>query len=427
MKNTIFAFLLFSFFAVSYSNADEIFFSLSTEAQNFYLNPQNSANLFGRVDLQSKGAYRFTRSLQFKLNATVNSVFMNKQDQQQVVFSPQQFGFLYSKKVFDLHIGGFTFAPGGAAINNIFGVINSVDYRQPFNSKAIGSYGALLTLPLDALTVKLFYIPKNSKSILPDTQSPWWPRTEQLPIRNNGGTFIIPENMSYVYKTDEEYKKPFDNNFGGSLKYSFSMLDLHLFYFSGAHQMPKMSANPNITGISLQPVVGIIQPPVELGKLWYRSEHIGAGTTFVLADWITKVFCKQQTDYLATEERYPSCTFTLENSFALGGVSTHYFLQSNRTWRASSTTTEIETLTGFFEKSFLIGFLTDMDTKGTVSGAVIYNEKNPAWMTSLSYEYRLSDQMRSKLSLNSIFASGDPLAKAYDQTDNAVLMLTYDF
>ena len=426
MTTTRFYFLIL-FFTSLHCGASEIFFTLATEIQDFYLHPQNSAGLFGRVELQSKGHYRIKPNLQFKVNATVNSVFMDRQDQRQVVFSPQQLGFTFSRREFDLHLGGFTFAPEGTDINNIFDVINPMDYRQPFNTKPLGSYGALLTLPFEGFTAKLFYIPKNTKSILPDTQSPWWPRTEQLPIRNSIGTFIIPDNMSYINKNEDEYKKPFDNNFGASLKYSFSNLDLHLFYYSGVNQIPKVTGNFNITGISADPVIGIVQPPVELNRLWYRTEHLGAGATLLLSDWITKVFCKQQTDYLPIEERYPTCTFTLENSFILGGFSTHYFLQSNRIWRSSSSVPEVETLLGFFEKSSALGFLVDMDSKGTVSGAVVYNEKNPAWMSSISYEFRITDQFRTKLSLNTIFASGDPIAKAYDQTDNAALVFTYDF
>ncbi|MBC7421031.1 MAG: hypothetical protein H7328_09920 [Bdellovibrio sp.] len=411
-----------------FAQANEIFFSLSTELQSFYLNPQNSANLFGRVELQSKGDYQLFPSLKFKIDASVNSTFLNKQEKSQpVLFNPKQFGFNYSNSLLELQLGGFTVTPDGADLNNIFDVVHGKDYRNPFNSKSIGSIGLLSTFSMEPFTVKLFYIPKNTKSLLPDLDSPWWPHTETLPIRNSSGTFYVTDKMSYVYKSENNYEKPFDNNFGASVKSSFSHFDFYLFYFSGANQMPKVSADFNIDVTSFNPLIGSIKPPVELNLNWYRSDHAGAGVTAVVYDWIGKVFCKQQTDYLIQKEYSPACTFSLENSFPIGSASVHYFLQNNRVWRQSDVASELETLLGFFEKSTALGYLVDMSSNGLVSGAFVYNERNPSWLANLGYEYRFTDQFRAKLNLNQIFSTQDIIGKAYDKADNASIQITYDF
>ncbi len=429
MKNSkttllFFYLLLFGFFA----KADEIFFTFSTEVQSFYLNPPNSANLFGRAELLSKGSYSFTENFGFKLEAAGDYARLNKQDKMtKVVFNPKQFGFYSTLSNFDFHVGGFTVAAEGADLNNIFDVVHGKDFRNPFNSKTFGSLGLHTTMALDPVTVKLFYIPKNTKSLMPDTQSAWYPRTENLPIRNSNGTFYVTDKMSYVYKNESEYEKPFDNNFGGSIKASFSLFDFHLFYFSGANQMPKISTDFNIDVTSFNPLVGTIRPPVEINLNWFRSEHAGVGTTFVTYDWITKIFCKQQTDHLPQKEYLPACTFSIENGFSLGGAAVNYFLQTNRVWRSTAVAQELETLSGFFEKSTALGYLIDMDSKGTVSGAFVYNEKNPSWLASIGYEFRFTDHFRTKLSMNQIFATQDLIGKAYDHTDNASLLLSYDF
>ena len=264
--------------------------------------------------------------------------------------------------------------------------------------------------------------------MLPDTQSAWWPRTEALPVRDSSGTFLAPDNMSYKLMSESEEKKPFENNFGFSSKYSFSQFDLSLFYFSGANQTPKISPNFNINVISYDPLIGVIQPPVELNLTWFKSEHIGGGATFILGDWIFKSFYKQQKDLLPEIEKSSAMTVSVENSVAVSRFSLRYFLQMNRVWRQSSAVAELETLLGFFEKSTALGVFVDMNTKGTLSGAAIYNEKDPSILVSLGYEYKWTDQFKTKLSANVLTASGsNALSAAYDKTDNLSLIFGYDF
>ncbi len=426
MNHTFKLFILF-FIQISFARASEILFSLNQEVQSFYLSPPNSSPYFGRTELLTQGDLKIFENLKFKLDAAVSSAFMKKQDQKIFLFNPTQLGLLATQKYFELLVGGFTLAGDGADINNIFDVVNASDFREPFNSKAIGSVGALLTIPLNNAIFKFFYIPKNERSLLPDTQSPWWPRTEALPISNSDGTFYSPDDMSYKMSSQSEEKNPFKNNFGMSSKFNFSNIDLSLFYYSGANQIPKISPYFLISVTSISPLVGTIQPPLELNLFWYKSEHLGGGTTLVLGDWILKLFLKKQKDFLPVTEESTSMTATVENSLNISRFSLRYFLQANRIWKESSTTQELETLLGFFEKSSALGFYLDMNSKGTLSGAVLYNEKDPAILNSVGYEYKWTDQFKSKITLNSLTSSGSLLARAYDKTDNASLTFNYDF
>lgn len=428
MKPPRFHFLLLVLFLACRAQASELFFSFHQEIQSFYLSPQNSSPYFGRSELQTKGELDLIKNLKFKLDTSNSVTFMNKQDQKSFLFNPNQFGFAYSSKYLEIFAGGFTVAGDGADINNIFDVVNPQDYRQPFNAKSIGSTGLIATLPFDSFQLKGFYIPKNSRSLLPDTQSAWWPRTEALPITNSEGTFLAPDNMSYKMATESEHEKAFENNYGGSAKLNFSNLDLSLFYYKGANQIPQISPHFNIDVISLDPIVGTIQPPVELNLTWFKSEHAGGGTTLVLGDWILKGFCKNQKDLLPKIEESTSCTASVENSLAISSVTVRYLLQQNRKWKRSSSVQELETLLGFFDRSTALGIFVDLNSAGLISGAFIYNEKDPSVLMSMGYEYRFNDHFKTKLTANVLTASGsNALAKAYDKTDNASLLLSYDF
>lgn len=422
------AFFLTFFLLGFETQASDLFFSFSQEVQSFYLSPQNSSTYFGRSELQTKGELDLLSNLVFKLDSSASATFMEKQDQKSFLFNPTQLGLSFGSKYLEIFAGGFTVAGDGADINNIFNVVNPQDYRQPFNSKSIGSPGLLVTLPFDLLQIKGFYIPKNTRSLMPDTQSAWWPRTEALPLTNSEGTFLVPDNMSYKMISESEYEKPFENNYGTSAKLSFSKVDFSFFYYKGVNQIPQLAPHFNIDLISLDPVVGTIQPPVELNLTWFKSEHAGVGTTIVLGNWILKGFCKNQKDLLAQTEESNSCTTSIESSLAISDFSIRYFLQQNRKWKKSSSIQELETLLGFFDRSTALGLYIDMNTAGLISGAFIYNEKDPSILMSMGYEYRFTDQLKAKLTANILNVSGNnALAKAYDKTDNASVLLSYDF
>lgn len=410
------------------AQANELYFSFQQEIQSFYLSPQNSSPYFGRSTLETKGEFDIFKNLKFKLGSATSNTFMQKQDQKSFLFNPTQLGLAFSSKYFEFFSGGFTVAGEGADINNIFDVVNPQDFRQPFQTKSIGSVGAMATLPFDSFQLKAFYIPKNGRSLMPDTQSAWWPRAEALPITNSDGTFLVPDDMSYRMENEFEYKKPFENNYGASAKFSFSNIDLSLFYFNGANQIPKLSPHFNIAVTSINPLIGVIQAPVDMSFTWFKSEHTGAGATILLGDWILKGSYKQQKDILAEDEISTSSTMTIENSFVISNFSLRYFLQQNRKWTRSSGVQELETLLGFFDKSSALGIYFDMNSHGTVAGAVIYNEKDPSVLVSMGYEFRFTDHFKTKLTANVLTSSGNNvLAKAYDKTDNASLNLTYDF
>ena len=419
----IFLVLFFSTFSL---RAETLGYSLSTEFQDFYLNPKNSAPLFAKYEFKTVGSFEVNSNLSLKTNVAVNYVQLTKQDDQKYVINPTDFGMLLSTSWVDLNLGFWTLSPEGTDINNIFEVIHGKDYRQPLASENLGSLGALIDFHFSNADFKLFYIPKNRKSLLPDTQSPWWPRTEALPVTNSSGTFLLPDNISYDYRNDSELNHPFDNNFGALGKWTAGPIDFYGFYFSGANQIPQVSPHFNIDVTSITPLVGVVRPPVDLDLTWIKSEHLGGGITTAFDNLILKTFCKSEKDFYADPIFSTACTFAAESNLNMSRYSLHYFLQANRLWKNNSNS-ELQTLLGFFEKSSAVGFLIDLNPENSLSGAVVYNEKSPAYLISLRYEKKWTDSLRTNFSWNQITATDDPVGKAYGQTNNLGLKLTYNF
>jgi len=408
--------------------AEPLRFSVSAEEQSFYLSPKSSANFFSKYEFKTFGQYDLARNLRFKTDFSVNYVQLNRQDQKQIIFNPNEVGFVGSAGFLDYQLGSWTFTPEGTDLNNIFDVIHAKDYRQPFNSENLASVGILLKSHFSNLDLNVFFIPKNRKSLLPDTQSPWWPRTDALPMENSSGTFYLPENTAYVYRNETVVNNAFDQNGGASAKLSFSFIDFHAFYFSGANQIPQISPHLNIDLISLNPMIGNIRAPLDIDLSWIKSDHLGAGFSASFDPVIVKSFCKNEKDYYADETaNSTSCTAAVESGFSIYKSTFHYFLQVNRLWRQHDVSQELETLLGFFDKSTAFGFLVDVGADSNLSGAIIYNEKSPSVLSSLRYEVNWTDRLKTALGVNIITVGSEPLTKSYDATDNATLKISYNF
>lgn len=409
--------------------AEPLHVGVSTEIQSFYLNPKSSASLFSKYEFKTYGQFDITKNLSFKTNAAINYVQLSKQDQKQTVLNPSEFGLFGSAGIFDYQLGSWILTPEGTDLNNIFDVVHAKDFRQPFASESLASVGLLVKSHILNFDYSLFYIPKNRKSLLPDTQSPWWPRTDSLPIQNSTSTLYLPDDVFYKYNSENEIKNPFDQNYGLAGKLSFNAIDFHFFYYSGANQVPQIYPRFNIdVTSSLDPLVGTLRPEIDIDLAWFRSEHLGAGFSSTLGPVIIKSFCKNQKDiYQDSTSESASCTAALESGFSLRRSTFHYFLQVNRLWRKNDVSSQLETLLGFFEKSTALGFLVDVGADSNLSGALIYNEKSPSLLSSLRFDKNWTDRFKTGLNLNILSVQNQPLTKSYDATDNVSVKLSYNF
>lgn len=414
------------------AKADELSLSASQEVQYFYLIKKDNSNesvssSFNRTSLMTKGDFEFSENIKIKLDSEWTYTQIKNQSSKADLFSPLQLGLSFSSSHLDLFVGGFSLIPDGPDINNIFDVIDSKDYRQAFNTKPIGNLGINSQISLDNHYLKFFYIPLHNKSILPDMQSAFLPRTEAIPITSTDGTFILPDNISYQFRNENIDKVILNDNFGAYSKLSFDNFDFSFFYYSGINSMPKIKTFFDIDVTSIEPLKGNIKGPIQLDYEWYKSIHSGLSASFLLKDWILKLFYKEQSDETNEIQKSKHFVATIENSLAIRKYTLRYFAQINRIWSNNTNQSELETLSGFFSYSSLIGFYADFDSFGLITGGLIYNEKEPGTIINLNYEYKFNDHLKSKLSLNTIDSGGGILANAYDKIDNVSLILNFMF
>lgn len=413
-------------FVTTNSMGAEMRGTFSQEVQHFYATEVSNSRNFSRTQLKTRGQFSITKKLKFKLDQTSYFSKLEYDETNYVDASGDRFGFFYSDIYFDFFAGAFTLTPDGPDFNSPFDVINAKDYKQPFQSVALGSLGLHINATFESLTAQLFYFPQQTRSRLPSLNSVWWPRAQTLPLSNSSGTLNIAKEIKYTLKSETELDKPFSNAFGTQIKYTIDDFDFYFFYFKGANQTPLIYPELTIDVTSITPPIGTVQSPIELRYTWYASTHAGAGASYVIGDWIIKGFYKQQTDQLAIEKKSTTAVSVIESSLSLGRFSLRYFLQSNRTWKSDGVR-ELQTLLGFFDHSTSLGFLMDAQDWGLFSGVLVYNETSGGLLNSLNYEYAWTDHFKTKFTMNTLATSNDIVGKAYDSTDNAVISLNYDF
>ena len=418
--------ILFCLFTNAIAVGTELSGSVVQDGQHFYGTEKSNSRNFSRTQFKTRGEISYSKNFKFKLDHTTLFSKVEFDQMNYLEASGDRFGVLYTNEYVDVFVGSFTHTFDGPDLNSPFDVINAKDFKQPFQPVALGSAGLHLNGSINALTTQLFYFPKQTRTRLPSLNSVWWPRSQKLPLTNSAGTFNIADGMTYKLKSENDLNNPFDNAYGAQFKYAFDDLDVYLIYFKGANQIPLIYPEFNIDVTSITPLVGTIQSPIELNYTWYASTHAGAGASYVIGDWIIKAFYKQQSDKLAFEKKSTSATSVIESSLSLGRFSLRYFLQNNRTWKPDGVS-ELQTLLGFFDRSTSLGFFLDAEKWGLFSGALIYNELKGGLLSSLNYEYVWTDQFKTKITVNSLTPSDDIVGKAYDNTDNVVVSLNYDF
>lgn len=432
IKYPVYIIYLLSYIFCFKIEAHDLSLNASQESQYFYLienkySNESVSSIFNRTSLMTKGNIEFSENIKFKLDSEWTYTQIKNQSSQAEVFSPLQLGLSLSSSHLDFFVGGFSLIPDGPDINNIFDVIDSKDYRQVFNTKPIGNLGINSQISYDNHYLKFFYIPLHNKSILPDMQSAFLPRTEAIPITSTDGTFILPDIISYQFRNENIDKVILNDNFGAYSKLSFDNFDFSFFYYSGISSMPKIKTYFDIDVTSIEPLKGNIKGPIQLDYEWYKSIHSGFSASFLLKDWILKLFYKEQSDETSEIQKSKHFVATIENSLAISKYTLRYFAQINRIWSNNTNQSELETLSGFFSYSSLIGFYADFDSFGLITGGLIYNEKEPGTIINLNYEYKFNDHLKSKLSLNTIDSGGGILANAYDKIDNVSLIVNYLF
>jgi hypothetical protein len=178
-------------------------------------------------------------------------------------------------------IGFQTLSIDGPDLMNPADVIHSKNWIDPSAPVTLGSAGISLSQESGDWNWELFYVPSQTRPVLPGEHSPWLPRENRLPIESADTELRIPNDVNYQYLSPTELDDATKHNVTAKIQYKSDSFESQLVYFNGLSQNPFLLTEINATLIAVSPKqILLVDSPVKLRPLYYRHEAVAG--TFVL-------------------------------------------------------------------------------------------------------------------------------------------------
>lgn len=238
------------------------------------------------VDLGAK--YYLSDSFSTQFNPWMRSNFASKDSTQKLNFEPLEAQIQYKKRSRKIVLGFHRSPWEGTDIINPMDMVFAKNYLDPLSPSTRSAAGLFYSEDLGFVSLDLFYIPQQQKSLLPGNHSPWWPRQLYLPTDSTTQELRLPDRVAYEILSENELNTAFKNNVALRLQKNFGAVDLSLAGFEGMAQTPILTPQIVVTPLEVFPKeIFLLESPVRVKPTFYRH-RVGAmamtglfGTTII--------------------------------------------------------------------------------------------------------------------------------------------------
>lgn len=219
----------------------------------------------------------------FRAHAFTQISSHEKTADEQFFFDPTNVYFEYAHKGFYAQFGFFTLKWEGTDGVNPMDIASMKNWSDPLDSRTRASAGVHVGDSNNWFDWEAAYIPRQTSSQLPGDESNWWPRSDNLPLRNDDTELRLPDQVDYRVKPRGELNDARQHNFALRLQTQRDFGDFALAHYQGAAQTPLVFPTLNVVPISVSPkTVYQLQSPIELVPSDYRVSSTAGfySTTF---------------------------------------------------------------------------------------------------------------------------------------------------
>lgn len=421
-----------------------IFFSCAAFAEDFKFSP--TANLqmssqyspFGTshnrnihfLDLRAAARLSQTRAYQFQFTGLAHYDPWNKSKSEQYWFDAPEAYFQWKPDaLFRLQAGWNTFRWGVTDGFNPLDVVNARRYANPLSAEKLGAFSLALNSSFGDSVAELIYIPIQRKSILPGAESRWLPREFLQNQSINGTYFLIPSNLNYYFKEDQELNHALKNNFGLRFSTHFPDLDLSFIAFDGAAPTPTTNLSLSGSVVELLPNLVIqADPKIGIKPVYHRQSTAGASLTYALADFIfrfegayTKPHIKRG-DLPGESQEYVA---GLEHSISKDSHKVIVIGELSYAKHADAASNLITSLSRMFDRSVMLAARYTYGESFSLLGNIIIDTKYHSQLLRLEATEALSDSWKLSGTVESFSGPlGSPIG-TYRNNDRAQLSLKF--
>jgi hypothetical protein len=390
---------------------------------------ENYPNQSGGLNAELKADWKRNRQWKFKSDLELRSDLASKDASEKFQFNPESFYLENKTTPVSVRAGYQTVVPDGPDILNPADVIHSRNWTDPTAPKNLSSLGLSLSQEIEEWQWELFYIPTQTKPVLPGEHSPWWPREKRLPIESENTEIQIPKDIRYEISDSLELDQALKNNVAFRIQRKSESFEAQAVYFEGLSQDPYLLLDAPATLIEAEPKQILrVDSPVKLKPLYFRRQ-VAAGTFLLpVKSWVVKGGANWNHP-MGSDTRIPgdSSTYVLgleRNIETRKGIMT-FILQHEEQKKLDKQ--QISFMRSLFENAWSLGFRIPWGEETQFMVGVVYDTIGKQTIYRLSGDRRLSDSWTLGIQETVLEGPPESLLGLYDQYDNFGLNLSYHF
>jgi len=349
----------------------------------------------------------------------------------QSTFDPREISISETADNAALKVGYFTLKWEGTDGLNPMDIASMKDWGDPLNTPTKASAGIQFSKSFEHFDFEISYIPWNTPSSLPGTNSQWLPRKDNLPLRSSTVQLNFPkdEEIGYSYDSRQTLNDAFHNNVAVRLQAHGDLGDAALEYFEGASDTPILKPNIFAEFASTGPngTVITLSPPVRLIVYDYRRRTEALLLTKTLGQWILRLAMRYE-DSVGDSNLLPSWSQQtvagIERSFDISGNTVTAVVQGAWNHHPDAGLLAVQDV---FDQALLLGLRWPVGEKITVMASGFRSFKEGSEFNQLQGSYRWNDHWSTDLYAQVLKGSSSSLLNIFADNSRVGLNMTYAF
>ncbi len=392
-----------------------------------------AGNSAGGINGQWKADWKGLNHWRFKSDLDFQTDGISKAPSEKVRGNPRSFyienKILENKGDLTLRAGYQTIVPEGPDFLNPADVIHSKDWKDPTNTKTLGSAGISLSHEGVDWQWEAFFIPQQTTPKLPGDRSPWWPRGKRIPIESDDTEFQVPGDIKYQITDGEEINKPFSNNYALRIQRKGQAFEGQAVFYEGLSQDPNVLIDSSGTLVALAPkLILTMNSPVKLKPLYYRHQVLAGTFVWPFESWALKGGANQVKP-MGDDPRLPGEVTTgvlgVEKNIETSKGMLTLILQHEVQRRQAKN--QISFLKSIYENAWTFGFRIPWGEETQFIGGAVYDTVGKSSLCRLGASRRLNDSFSVELDAQLLQGPEETLLGLYDSYDSWRIGLTYHF
>ncbi len=385
--------------------------------------PTTKAGSYTELRLENKW-----EETKFKANLALRTDAFAHDAVETFQFIPKNFYLQQKAKSVIFKLGVQTLINDGPDVINPADVVHSKNWVDPTTPITMGSAGLSISQEIEKWSWEVFYIPYQTKPVLPGAHSPWLPRSKRLPVESENIEFRIPDKTEYQYIASEELDRALKNNFSAKLQRKSERFEIQAVYYQGLSQTPFLLTKLKADLIQSEPIqIYQIKDTVKLVPLYYRQQVYASTFVIPFTTWSIKGGWSVQKPY--ADYRVPSQTTTtvigVEKNYETSrGMITGIF-QYIEQQRLQAV--QISFLRSLFQKAWSAGLRIPWNEELNFLVGGLYDQQGKSSLYRASAQYRLSNSWSLEAGAQYLEGPKNTLIGLYSRYDSYQGKLLYSW